>query len=225
MRGGALVREARERAGLTQAQLAARAGTTQSAIARLENGAEPSLPRLSDLLGACGLEMRIRLVGVGGDRAPAEATTSPSLDAVRELGRAGVPFVLAGRAAAALHGVPVAIHAPLVVPELSADALSSLAGSLESLRARRRVDEEGSTLPFDRSPSGLRTRTRWALATERGSVDIDFEPDGTRGFVDLARRAVDDEGILVAAAADTARQLDAAGDDLAVVTRLRNLSG
>ena len=48
MVGGELVREARKRAALTQAQLAERAGTTQSAIARLESGGRP--PRIDTLL-------------------------------------------------------------------------------------------------------------------------------------------------------------------------------
>ena len=48
MIGGELVREARKRAGLTQARLAELAGTTQSAIARLERGGRP--PRIDTLL-------------------------------------------------------------------------------------------------------------------------------------------------------------------------------
>jgi transcriptional regulator with XRE-family HTH domain len=58
MRGGSLVREARRRAGLTQAELARRVGTTQSAIARIERGrTEPSLRRVRELVRACGLEL------------------------------------------------------------------------------------------------------------------------------------------------------------------------
>ena len=58
MRGGILVREARRRAGLTQAELAHRVGTTQSAIARLERGrTEPDLARVVELTRACGLEL------------------------------------------------------------------------------------------------------------------------------------------------------------------------
>lgn len=63
MRGNHLVREARRRAGLTQAELAERAGTTQSAIARLERGVgSPTLERISELVQACGLEVQVRLV-------------------------------------------------------------------------------------------------------------------------------------------------------------------
>ena len=57
-----ILREARLRAGLTQAQLARRAGTTQSAIARWESGkSSPALATLSRLVAACGLELRIGL--------------------------------------------------------------------------------------------------------------------------------------------------------------------
>jgi len=63
MRGTHLVREARKRAGLTQAELAARAGTTQSAVARIESGGvSPSLEHLSKLVRAAGFDIDVRLV-------------------------------------------------------------------------------------------------------------------------------------------------------------------
>jgi transcriptional regulator with XRE-family HTH domain len=63
MRGTQLVKEARKRARLTQAELAARAGTTQSAIARIESGAvAPSLKRLTELVQAAGFDIEVRLV-------------------------------------------------------------------------------------------------------------------------------------------------------------------
>ena len=61
--GGMLIREARRRAGVSQAELARRIGTTQSAIARLERGkTEPSLKRVREILRALGLDLRVGIV-------------------------------------------------------------------------------------------------------------------------------------------------------------------
>jgi transcriptional regulator with XRE-family HTH domain len=61
--GNDLVREARKRAGLTQAELAQRAGTTQSAIARIESGdTAPSFDSVLRLIRLCDLDLDIMLV-------------------------------------------------------------------------------------------------------------------------------------------------------------------
>jgi len=63
VRGQTLIKEARLRAGLSQAELASRAGTTQSAIARIEAGkSAPSLEHLTKLIRACGFDIQLRLV-------------------------------------------------------------------------------------------------------------------------------------------------------------------
>jgi transcriptional regulator with XRE-family HTH domain len=68
MKGNHLVREARKRAGLTQAELAARAGTTQSAIARLERGATtPTLETISKLVRAAGFDLTIGMANTDDD--------------------------------------------------------------------------------------------------------------------------------------------------------------
>jgi transcriptional regulator with XRE-family HTH domain len=55
-----LLREARLRAGLTQAELGRRLGRPQSAIARWESGrVEPSLETLRTIIRACGLELGV----------------------------------------------------------------------------------------------------------------------------------------------------------------------
>jgi transcriptional regulator with XRE-family HTH domain len=67
---GRMVREARQRAGLTQRGLAAKAGIPQETIARIERGrTDPRVGTLDRLLEACGygLESMPRL-GIGIDR-------------------------------------------------------------------------------------------------------------------------------------------------------------
>jgi transcriptional regulator with XRE-family HTH domain len=57
-----LLREARLRVGLTQAELGRRVGRSQSAIARWERGAAtPSLETLRELIRGCGLDLGFRL--------------------------------------------------------------------------------------------------------------------------------------------------------------------
>lgn len=57
-----LVREMREEAGLTQAELAKRVGTTQSVIARLEDAeySGHSLTMLERVATACGVGLKLR---------------------------------------------------------------------------------------------------------------------------------------------------------------------
>jgi transcriptional regulator with XRE-family HTH domain len=58
MMTGDLIKEARLRAGLTQAELGARLGKAQSVIARWERDAvSPSLEMVRDIVRACGLEL------------------------------------------------------------------------------------------------------------------------------------------------------------------------
>lgn len=56
-----LLRNVRNKAGLTQAELAARAGTTQPVVARAERSdAKPTLDTLERLLDAAGYELELR---------------------------------------------------------------------------------------------------------------------------------------------------------------------
>lgn len=62
MISGDLLREARRRAGLSQAALATRAGKPTSVIGRWERGeVKPSLETLLELVRACGLDLRFRV--------------------------------------------------------------------------------------------------------------------------------------------------------------------
>jgi len=59
---GALLREARRRAGLSQAELAVRAGVAQSVISVYESGRrQPALPTLAALIKATGFDLDVRL--------------------------------------------------------------------------------------------------------------------------------------------------------------------
>ncbi len=63
MRGADLIREARLRAGLTQAELSRLTGTQRSVIARWEQGAvSPSIDNMLEIIEACGFELPLVLV-------------------------------------------------------------------------------------------------------------------------------------------------------------------
>ncbi len=63
MHGGHLIREARRRAGLTQAELAERIQTAQPNVARWESAdMSPSVDVLTRVVQACGLDLLVRLV-------------------------------------------------------------------------------------------------------------------------------------------------------------------
>jgi len=98
-----VVREARRRAGLSQAELAKRLGTTQSAIARLERGrSEPSFSKVVAAARACGIDLVPRLVDVDdADWSVASTNLGLSPDARVRRHRQALRFALAGRKALA----------------------------------------------------------------------------------------------------------------------------
>ncbi|MGH2921751.1 MAG: helix-turn-helix domain-containing protein [Gaiellaceae bacterium] len=68
---GALLKEARQRHGLTQAQLAARARTSQAAISRIERDVvSPTVQTLARLFGLVGEELTVAAepIDYGHDR-------------------------------------------------------------------------------------------------------------------------------------------------------------
>jgi transcriptional regulator with XRE-family HTH domain len=71
MNAGSLIREARLRAGLSQAVLAQRLGTSHAAISRWETGmVKPTWATVAETARACGLELRVSLVERGDDELP-----------------------------------------------------------------------------------------------------------------------------------------------------------
>jgi len=75
---GALLRQARQAAGLTQREVAARAGVQQSVVSAYESGGrEPSLATLSSLVEACGVSLEVHL-GEARRPSPAQARSDRS---------------------------------------------------------------------------------------------------------------------------------------------------
>ncbi|HYO60379.1 MAG TPA: helix-turn-helix transcriptional regulator [Actinomycetota bacterium] len=63
MNGGAVIRRARLRAGISQAELARRLGSKQPVVARWETGARsPSLETVARAVEACGLALDVAVV-------------------------------------------------------------------------------------------------------------------------------------------------------------------
>lgn len=82
MHGGHLIREARRRAGLTQAELAERISTAQPNVARWESAdMSPSVDVLTRVVQACGLDLLVRLVPrESGEWTAVEDSEQTSLD-------------------------------------------------------------------------------------------------------------------------------------------------
>jgi transcriptional regulator with XRE-family HTH domain len=224
--GHDVVREARKRAGLSQAELATRAGTTQSAIARLEAGrSSPGFERVVELVGACGLELRISIREASRPSAP--PASAQSIEQLGPLVDRGVQLVVTGGFAAALRG-GWAAPTPVVTPEDSRSNLMALCAALDDLAARVRTSDGTGTLPLDRTPETLLSADLWSLATTEGDLDIAMRPPGTRGYRDLAQdaTALPMGGIEMPTASlrDVVRELDAASADPDLVHALRQLA-
>ena len=68
MTSGTLIREARLRAGLSQAELSERSGKDRAQIARWEaDVVQPSFETLRELIRACGLDLELNLVSYAVD--------------------------------------------------------------------------------------------------------------------------------------------------------------
>ena len=105
MNVSSVIQKTRQRAGLTQADLAQRVGTTQSAISRLENGrVRPSLETIERLAKACGATLELRLRTPEAPTAEFESNLSLTpAGRLDQLIRA-VQFVVEGRRAMVRRG-------------------------------------------------------------------------------------------------------------------------
>ena len=185
MRGGDYILMARQRAGLSQRELAERLGCRQATIARWErDDRHPSLAETQASIRACGFDLGVNLIAedrswwpqiaVQLERAPAERIRSltppgaPDLDpALAALSAIDVPAVVIGDAAGALRGWPLVLSRAGVV---------EVCGHRAELSAR--------LLAHGLTPAG----NDYELATGQ-RISVSGRPPGTTGPRDLARAA------------------------------------
>lgn len=146
---------------------------------------------------------------------------------LRVLHEHGVDFVLIGGLATIHWGSPFLTWDVDITPERSRANLDRLSVALTELGAEVRTGSEG--LPFAHTGESLASALVWNLRTPYGDLDISFVPNGTQGYPDLVRDAVDDtiEGVevRVASLADVIRSKQAANrpKDQRVLPTLREI--
>jgi transcriptional regulator with XRE-family HTH domain len=235
MLSGLLLREARRRAGLSQAELGERVGRPQTQIARWERGAVlPSLETLRGLVRACSLELTLGLAArddsYARDSAERLALSPPArlahslqaANAVRALSRS------AGRGQPAFDPLPAlaALEDARVGFVLIGSLAAALRGSpLVPLDARIAIVPADGEQPLDRIEGALAqlgaTRSdaegRWRLPELRAELAAIPRPPGTSGWLDLRRDATPVSAgrgacPLVASLADLVRVAEASPD-------------
>jgi transcriptional regulator with XRE-family HTH domain len=241
-----LIREARLRAGFTQAELAARSGRERSVIARWEQGGSvPSLETLLELLAVCGYDLPLELAEQD-DRALSRAHESALLSPERRVER-----MLRTRTREIPKGEepkPFDPFAILTALERHRVTYLVIATFARVIRGTDEIAQELEITPSRQPPNLARLqRAAWELAgeratpdlgssnaritTEHGALSVDAEPPGSRrGYTDL-RRAASREPIgrglrpPVASTADLAGMLGALNrdEDQPTILTLRRL--
>jgi len=136
----ALLRGARQAAGLSQAELARRAGTSQPAIARYESGAtSPSVRTLERLLYAAGRRLRLTAE-------PVAVPVNPATERMRRLHNARASIEEAARRVGARNvrvfgSVARGDDRPDSDVDLLVDFDVDTHGALPLIRLRRELDE------------------------------------------------------------------------------------
>ncbi|MEV4620393.1 helix-turn-helix transcriptional regulator [Asanoa sp. NPDC049573] len=155
-----LLRAEREKAALTQAQLARRAATTQQHVSMIESGhVAPTIALLDRLFDALGLQLRVSVeqrdadLDAGMDAA-SDDTREDDLCTANSLTKrldADVPFLLDGQLAAAMMGVPIKVRrTDLAFAEADADKVAHWLAGLPNVR--RWSDKWQDFAPIDRDP-------------------------------------------------------------------------
>jgi transcriptional regulator with XRE-family HTH domain len=250
MTSGELIRSARLRAGLSQAELAKRLGLPASSIGRWETDAvEPGYSTLRRVLQACGFDLPAELEPYEPDseldkRIEKARLLTPQervakmlrsgrrlfpLDPyvlLRELEHAHVAYIVIGPLARIIHGSEETTDDLAITPSLRSDNLRRLEEGLEAVNAHR----------VDMRPLGIAEldpeQEPWVpLVCDAGEFHVIAHPPGTGGYHDLRRRANREalgEGLRPAVAhpADLVRMLEAhedPGRDPQVLPMMRRL--
>jgi transcriptional regulator with XRE-family HTH domain len=241
MLGGPLIKIARQRAGLTQRELAERLGLPQSNIARWESGArQPTIDNFVEAVRACGLDpvvelfpldrsndafiwelldepparrLQMQLAAAEGVRRATTGVKVPfdPLRVVRAFERGNVDYVLLGTLAENLRGSPL-------LPVAAEVAICPDSSEANLARLRTVLGELDATQlgKLDR-PRQFPTAERWTVEDAGAVMAILRVPAGTTGFGDLSRNATEEDldrglNVRVAALIDLFRIADASVD-------------
>ena len=183
MDGGAVIRAARERAGVSQRGLAVRAGTSQGYVSQVERGeVSPSIEAVGRLLACLGLAGRIETEPLAVVAAPAGENDLRPGPMLAALAGRDVDLVLVGALAARVHGFDVAADAVEVTLDpdpRNQERLTRALGDLHGRMAGIRPAPDGSR--------ALSAGASFTFATSEGGLVL--APNGIRHLV-LARRSV-----------------------------------
>jgi transcriptional regulator with XRE-family HTH domain len=179
---GDFIRAHRERAGLTQRELAERAGISQAVVSRIEKGRQlPTLDQIDRVLDVLGLMLRLESVPAWAaiDEAVEQARSVEEVFIEAEdrlylpggfhirrikgsLDQAGIDFRFSGLTAAALLGAPVPVSACDLMVTDSAETLDAFDLWLcraEASRWSDRWQEYGFDIVDPRVPGAMRWMT------------------------------------------------------------------
>jgi transcriptional regulator with XRE-family HTH domain len=190
-----IVRIARQRAGITQQQLADRSGHPRETIARWETGTrEPSLATLKALVAACDLDLVIHLAqkDLSLDELVADQLAlipierlgrlmpapirDDTLRALRWLAGARTPSIVIGGVAAVLQGGP---------QQPGNGQVEFVSGDAFAMEAQMRT--AGLTpLDADERWADIDRRAPWAVP-DGGTIVLASNVPGTRDYPDLRR--------------------------------------
>jgi hypothetical protein len=130
------------------------------------------------------------------------------------LARHAIDYVLIGGLAATLHGSSALTNDADICPDPSPENLERLAAALREMDARIRTEAERDGVQFSADADFLKRTRLVNLTTRLGDFDIAFQPDGSHGYEDLARRAteiaIDGTIVRVASLGDIIRSKEAA---------------